>query len=460
MRLNLKDIFEIPGAEIFDPDKFKPVANVSIDSRSIRKNSLFVAIKGEKFDGHKFVNDAIRNGATAIVVNKNRLRYLDEVDVPIIAVKDTSKAYGDIANIWRNKLNATVISITGSNGKTSTKDYLTTLLGKRYNVVSTKQNNNNHIGVPLTIFEADEKTEILILEHGTNHFGEIEYTAKIAQPDIALITNIGDGHLEFLIDRNGVLKEKGKLFEITAERNGVLVINDNDSLLKKYSKNFSCKKVKYAFNKNADVRGKISGYDKYGRPIMEISDSKSNITSVLPVLGRANAKNILAAVTVAKQIGLNKREIIAGIKALTPPKGRLNLIEKNGFIIIDDTYNSNPNSLKEAVEVLKKIKIYKKKVLILGDMFELGKDSKNIHRSLAPEIKKLNKTNTEVYTIGKSMRYLNSEIKDSVKSKQFNNRKSLQNFLMKMDVKDRVILVKGSRGMHMEEYVNVLGEKN
>ncbi|MDP3442545.1 MAG: UDP-N-acetylmuramoyl-tripeptide--D-alanyl-D-alanine ligase, partial [Ignavibacteria bacterium] len=232
LTITLEDIFNIPGAEIYNPDLFKPLSKIFIDSRKVEKNSIFVAIKGENFDGHNFVLEALKKGARAIVINKNRISKFRSIELPLITVPDTTIALGEIANIYRKKLDTKIVSITGSNGKTSTKDILAILLAEKFNVVKTEANNNNHIGVPLTILKADSNTDLLVIEHGTNHFGEIPYSSRIAEPDYSIITNIGDSHLEFLKDRDGVLKEKSALFTETIKNNGLVFINNDDEKLR------------------------------------------------------------------------------------------------------------------------------------------------------------------------------------------------------------------------------------
>jgi UDP-N-acetylmuramoyl-tripeptide--D-alanyl-D-alanine ligase len=198
---------------------------------------LFIALKGNRFDGHNFVTDAIKNGAEAIVINKSRLSQFNDIKVPIVTVKDTKLALGDIARIWRKKLQAIIIGITGSSGKTTVKDMLAQLLSEKYKVNKTEANNNNHIGVPITILNTNETHQVLVAELGTNHFGEIPNTASILSPDYSLITNIGDSHLEFLKTRNGVWKEKSFLFEETIRNGGKVFLNYDDPIIKaKHSK--------------------------------------------------------------------------------------------------------------------------------------------------------------------------------------------------------------------------------
>jgi UDP-N-acetylmuramoyl-tripeptide--D-alanyl-D-alanine ligase len=456
MKLTINDLFNIPTAEIFNPDSFSPLFSVSIDTRTIKKNSLFVAIKGNKFDGHDFVRNALKEGAAAVVINKRNFGRFGDLEIPVITVTDTTKALGYIAKSWRNKLNAKIISITGSAGKTSTKEILAALLNERFNVNKTMGNNNNHIGVPLTILSTNEKHEILILEQGTNHFGEIEYTAGIAQPDYALITNIGNSHLEFLKNKSGVLREKLALFNAATARDGVIFINNDDELLKKSVRGYH-KRITYGFKK-ADVTGRILNYTVEGKTNLEINFGKRKLSGVLPLYGEQNAKNFLAASTVAFKLGLTNNQITAGLKKLKAADKRINVKRFEKFVLIDDTYNANPDSMKFAIELMTKIS-NKRRIALLGDMFELGKSEIKLHKALAPIIRKAKID--EVYTIGKRMGYLHEVLRgEKFKSKHFKKRSSLLGFIQEYDFSDSVILVKGSHGMKMEEFVNTLAAKS
>ncbi|MBK8943761.1 MAG: UDP-N-acetylmuramoyl-tripeptide--D-alanyl-D-alanine ligase [Ignavibacteriae bacterium] len=456
MKITLEDIFNLSTAVIYNPDLYKSVTSVSIDTRTIKKNSLFVAIKGKNFDGHNYIQEAVNKGAIAIVVNRNKLSSLDFIDIPIISVNNTIKAYGELANIWRNKLNAKIISITGSNGKTSTKEMIANLLSSKYKVHKTILNNNNDIGVPLTILSASETDDFIVLEHGTNHFGEIEYTTKIAQPNYAMITNIGSSHLEYLESVEKVFEEKVKLFDFT-RADGNIFINNEDKYLKNTTRKF----------KNTITFGKNNSYVNY--QILEISDEskykikiegfKKNLIFTIPLLGKSNIINLVSSITVCLKLGLNKSEILNSIKTLKPVKGRLEEFNFTNFTLIDDTYNANPESVKNALEVLSNYKKRKNKILILGDMFELGKNSKQIHVSIAKELEK-SKINF-IATIGKNTKHINASIKSKgIDKLHFNDRKKMNMFLEKYDVNDSVILVKGSRGMHMEEFVETIKRNN
>jgi UDP-N-acetylmuramoyl-tripeptide--D-alanyl-D-alanine ligase len=454
IKITLEDLFNLPGAVIYNPDNYKPVSSVSIDSRNIPSNSLFIAIKGKKFDGHMFINDVLKKGAKAIVINKSSLNKIKEPGIPIITVPDTTIALGNIAGLWRKKLNAKIIAITGSAGKTSTKEILVQLLREKFNVNKTLGNNNNHIGVPLSVLSSDNKNDILVVELGTNHFGEIKYSAGIVQPDYALITNINDSHLEFFKNRSGVLKEKSELIKITDARHGVIFINNDDKLLNKYGLKLK-DKVTFAFNNDADIKGKITGYNSMGQPEIEISYAKKVISFYLPLYGEQNAKNFLAAVAISLKCGLTGNEIKSAAQKLVAPDKRLNVRKLNNFLLIDDTYNANPESMRSSLKLLGRVSAYGQKIAILGDMFELGVNEIKLHKKLCPVIMK-SKIDS-VFTIGNRMKNLNEELKKSnINIRHFDSRNELKTFLSKKDFFNSVILVKGSRGMKMEEFVQTI----
>jgi len=453
--VTLEDLFNLPGAEIFNPDDYKASSHVTIDSRILKSNSIFLAIKGEKFDGHDFVTDVIKKGTNAVIINKSELKRFARANKTIVTVDDTTRTLGDLASVWRKKLIAKVIGVTGSNGKTTVKEMLTTLLSERFNVKSTKGNNNNHIGVPLTIFSCNEKTEVLVAEVGTNHFGEISYSSKILQPDVALITNIGASHLEYLKNHSGVLKEKIALFD-SVSSNGLVFVNADDprlcSLAEKY------KSLTYGFSVQAQCRAVEKGITSDGKAKIDIQLGRTKLSFSSPLLGTHNAKNIVAAVVVASKMGLTKSELLTGIKKIVPVKQRLNPKVINQTLLIDDTYNANPQSMKSAIETLSGVPGYGKKIAVLGDMFELGEHAKKEHVRLSSLLKK-NKID-EVYLIGKQMKSCAVKLKErKVVSKYFAKREQLDLFLSKGEFSNAAVLVKGSRGMKMEEFVTIIERK-
>ncbi|MFZ1289644.1 MAG: UDP-N-acetylmuramoyl-tripeptide--D-alanyl-D-alanine ligase [Melioribacteraceae bacterium] len=453
MKITLEDIFSIPTAVIYNPDLYKSVTSVSTDTRTIKKNSLFVAVKGKNFDGHNYINEAIKKGASAIVANRKKISELDFVDLPIISVKNTITAYGELAKIWRNKISGKVISITGSNGKTSTKEMIAHLLSTKYKVHKTILNNNNNIGVPLTILTSPKDADFIVLEHGTNHFGEIEYTAKIAQPDYSLITNIGSSHLKYLESVEKVFEEKVKLFDYT-KASGNIFINGEDKFLRSRIKN-SKNSITYGSNSKLDVNYQILGISVDSKYKIKIEGLNKSLTFTIPLLGKSNIQNLVSAISIVLKLGLSKKDILNSVKTLKSVKGRLSKFDFNKYTLIDDTYNANPESVKNALEVLSNFKKRKNKILVLGDMFELGENAKQIHINLAQNIEKA-KVNILI-TIGKNTKYLNEAIKlSSITRYHFNNRKKMNVFFEDLRLNDSVILVKGSRGMHMEEFVETI----
>jgi UDP-N-acetylmuramoyl-tripeptide--D-alanyl-D-alanine ligase len=453
--LTIEDLFNIPGAEIFSPDDLGRISAVSADSRSIPPDALFIALKGSNFDGHDFIHDALTNKASAVMINRDRADLLDKINVPVILVDDTTKGLADIASIWRSKLDTKVFAITGSAGKTTTKEMLSYVLSERYRVNKTIANNNNHIGVPFTLLSTRNTHDILISELGTNHFGEIKYTAETASPDYALITNIGYSHLEFLKDKKGVMKEKGILFDITAERGGFIFANTDDPLIKRYTAKFE-RKLTYGFKGDPDVKGEITGYTAEGNAEVEVRYRNKKLKVTLSSPGEQTALNFLAVCAAAFKLGMKKDEIISGISKFKNVARRINVKEAGKYTILDDTYNANPDSMRYSLGLLSKFN--KKRIAILGDMFELGGNAAEYHKKLAGAVKK-NRID-EVYTIGVLMENLYEEIKNTkVKSRHFVDRQTLKQFLEENNFDDAVILVKGSRGMKMEEFTETLEQR-
>ena len=457
IHLNIEDIFNLPTAVIYNPDIFKSINHVSIDSRNINKNTLFIAIKGERFDGHDFIEEVVKKGAAAVLINAKSFKRIKDLDIPVITVKDTTIALGDVARLWRSKLKAKVIGITGSAGKTTTKEILATLLAEKFKVNKTIANNNNHIGVPLTVLSTNEKHNVLVAELGTNHFGEIPYTSAIVNPDLALITNIGDSHLEYLKNRKGVFTEKVAILKETIKNGGKVFINNDDKLLKEFGKKVKSK-ITFALNEKADYRAAIKGYDKLARPQIEIKNKKNVFSTTLPISGEKNVLNFTVAYAIACELGLTNSQIQKAVKKIKSYNKRLEIKNLKNFTLINDTYNANPDSMKSSLEILNRIESKKRKIAVLGDMFELGNESKSKHLDLANFI---NKTKVdEVYSIGKMMKLMNQKLNGKTKIHQhFAERESLKNFLKKFDTNNSAVLVKGSRGMKMEEFVSVLETK-
>ena len=448
----LEDLFNLRGAVIYNPDDYKPTQFVSIDSRAMRKGAIFVAIKGKRFDGHNFVRDAIKNGAGAVIISSRKLNDFDDVEIPIVTVPNTIKAYGELANVKRNKINYLTIGITGSNGKTTTKDLTAILLSEKFKTAKTEANNNNHIGVPLTILSAKPSDEALVLELGTNHFGEIEYIANIAEPDIALITNIGNAHSKYLKNKKGVLAEKRVLFDVAERRNGKILVNIDDALLRKLSDKYRGA-ITFGFDESAEIKGEIIGKDKNGFPKLRAIYGKRKLEVKIPLAGKANLLSAFNAIAIAFVAGLSNKEIKSGAKKFEQTKGRFEIIRLKDFTIINDTYNASPESMKISIESLGEFDA-SKKIAVLGDMLELGEDAEKQHKALAKVLRKAKID--EVLLFGKNMKTLKDEKKLNVS--HFAKMDTLIKRLKQSDLRNSVIIVKGSRGMKMERVVKFLTE--
>lgn len=348
------------------------VSGVAIDSRKIEKDFLFVPIVGERVDGHDFIPQVMDNNALCTLSEKN----LGDVDYPYILVESCEQALKDIAEFYRTSLDIKVVGITGSVGKTSTKEMIASVLEQKYSVLKTEGNFNNEIGVPLTIFNIREEHQIAILEMGVDNFNQMHRLTKMARPDICVITNIGICHLENLIDRDGVLKAKTEMFDFMQEDAAVILNGDDDKLItvgavKGQKPLFFGLSAKHDFYANDITSLGLKGTTC----TLHLPDSSLTATIHLP--GGHMVYNALAGAAVGFKLGLTAEEIKAGIESLVPVSGRNNLIETDDFIIIDDCYNANPISMRASLDVL--ANGLGRTVAILGDMGELGETEKELH---------------------------------------------------------------------------------
>lgn len=354
------------------------VQGVSIDSRTIKPLEAFCAIKGNNFDGHNFINDAIAKGCSCIIaesflgtLNKNKSSLI------LIKVKNTTKALGDIARFRREKFDIPVIAVTGSNGKTTTKEMIACILSKKLKVLKNEGTKNNHIGLPLTLINLNETHNAAVLEIGTNHPGEVKYLVDIARPNIGVVTNIGSSHLEYFYNLKGVFKEKSVLIN-NLKKPGIVILNTDDISLKRRADSkrkgdivFSCGLVNKSDFSSSSVKA-------YGAKQIFLVNGKYRFT--INTLGRYNIYNALAAISCGRLLGLNYKEIILALAKFKFPQSRLNLLEFNSVRFIDDTYNSNPVSLKQALSALNNFKVKGRKIFVMGDMLELGSETGKFHR--------------------------------------------------------------------------------
>lgn len=416
---------------------------ISINSKKIKKDDIFIAIKGLNFDGHDYINEAFKNGAIAAIISDE-----EKISKNTILVNDTKKSLADIASLILMKFKPFVIGITGSNGKTTTKELIKSILDSNYGtnkILATQANYNNDIGLPLTIFNLNSEHSHIVLEMGMNHPKEISYLANIAPPNFAVITNIGEAHIENFKNREAIANEKKDILRNLKAEGTAILPKDSEffNFLVKDLKNV--KVLSFGMRKDADISCELLNHKK-----ILIKTPKYDLEIKSKLLGHNNISNILAAVTCAYQLKINPTKIKEGIENITPIPSRLELKEgKKRAAIIDDTYNANPSSFLSAIEVLNEFP--GKKILVIGDMAELGENSRIYHQELSRSIKEtkiditlgLGKYTKEIITLlGRNNSWFRSK-DDLVKH-------------LYSCMKGSTILVKGSRSMKMEEIVKKL----
>ena len=430
------------------------IQGVSIDSRKIEPGNLFVPFKGEHSDGHQFVEAAINKGAAAALWQKNVPN--PPVDLPIIIVEDTLLALQELARSYRNQLKVKVVGITGSNGKTTVKDMTANLLALQYKVQKTEGNYNNHLGLPLTILSLEEDTEIAILEMGMSGKGEIEFLTKLARPHAVIITNIGESHLQDLGSREGIAQAKLEIIQ-GLEENGLIVYLGDEILLKDALARYkgSAQIQTFGRNRDNDLYPIEINADQTG------STFKTNASAneyYLPVLGTHNILNALGAMLIAHHFHVSFTKMVKGLSSLKLTKMRMEFLEgKSGEKIINDAYNASPTSMKAAIDLVTELPGFERKILVLGDMLELGDQEKEFHFEMGKRIEpqKIH----YIFTLG----HLGAQIAQGAKTNfpedrvfSFDEKTHLIEELKKYTNKESIILVKASRGMRLEEVVEAL----
>ncbi|MBR3602695.1 MAG: UDP-N-acetylmuramoyl-tripeptide--D-alanyl-D-alanine ligase [Lachnospiraceae bacterium] len=345
---------------------------VVLDSRLLQENYVFIATRGEKVDGHKFIPSVFEKGAMAVICEE----LPQTLSGPCILVKDSFVALKKLAAFYRQQLELKVIGITGSVGKTSTKEFVAGVLSAKYNVWKTQGNFNNEVGLPLTVLQLREEHEIAVLEMGISDFGEMHRLSEIAKPDICMLTNIGQCHLEFLGDRDGVLKAKTEIFDFMNPE-GMIFVNGDDDKLITLKEKWQDKLITFG----RDMKNDVYATNEMSKGLLgSVADicGKVDISGVVvPLPGEHMVLNALAASAVANMLGLTSEEIKAGMKKVSAVSGRSNIMPLQDFVLIDDCYNANPVSMKAAIDLLQSAN--KRRVAVLGDMFELGEEEEKLH---------------------------------------------------------------------------------
>lgn len=449
----LKEIANAVGGTICQGGESADIAGVSIDTRTINPGEIFVAIDGDSYNGHHFIEQAKKNGAAGAIISEDDSG--SDSEWPLIKVRDTTEALGNLGRWWRDKFDLPVVAVTGSNGKTTTKEMIAHLLTPVGDVLKSPFSYNNSIGVPLTLCKMSASHKVAVVEFGTNHFGEIEYLFKIARPTVGLITNIGPSHLEFFGDLKGVAKEKGTLSNMLGADN-VAIFNDDDPFSYYFKTESQARIVTFGFDNKPDIKGSSMEVDKTTGGISFYVNEKYHVQ--LSVGGKYNAYNALAALSVANSLGVGFAEACLLFKSFIPPEHRLHIVSVGRVEIIDDTYNANPLSMDAALEFLTERPSGGRKIAVLGDMYELGEASEKLHRLIGE--KAVSYGVDYIFAFGQNAVHIISEARRKgaipERIRHFAEYDSLIKELREIVREGDHVLVKGSHGMNMMRVVEDL----
>ncbi len=455
----------IDDAELRTPIQALKVVGVSTDTRTIKDGNLFVSLIGSHYDGHEYALQAYEDGAVAIVWQRDHDPATIPVEIPLILVDNTLEALQQLAAAYRNQLSVRVIGITGSNGKTSTKDMVASVMATQFRVHKTRGNLNNHIGLPQTLLQMDEATEIAVVEMGMSGRGEIELLSKIALPDAVIITNVGEAHMLQLGTREEIANAK---FEIIAglRSDGVLIYLGDEPLLQQLVEENDQQGAQIiTFGLDAEVN------DYYPSEIhvqadrtnfavnVNVKGNSSPLTKLaIPLLGRHNVINALAAIAVAQWFGLNEVLIRSGLQQTVPTGMRIELLHaSNGLSILNDAYNASPASMKAAIQLLDELQGYRHKIVVLGDMLELGPQSESYHRDIGKLLNSL--SFSYIFTFGEMASYIADECRAMYSLNRVvatNDKADLIKQVAAVAMPQDIVLVKASRGKRLEELVEAL----
>ena len=411
---------------------------ISTDSRNITPNCLFFALSGEHFNGNTFALQALEQGAAYAIVDDASLQPHNRC----IVVENVLQFLQQLAAYHRKQCKAKILAITGTNGKTTTKELISAVLAQQFTIINTAGNLNNHIGVPLTLLRITGETEIAVIEMGANHEKEIEFLCAIAAPDYAIITNVGKAHLQGFGSFETIIRTKTEMYNFIKAHNGTIFQDFDNEILRANNKNITnC--ISYAFNADAEYRGEIVRNSIFAAFNFEHHNTRTLIQSQL--FGEYNAKNMLAAATIGSYFGVPDEQIKQAIEEYSPTNNRSQLTKTARNTLILDAYNANPTSMRAAIEEFGKVE-YGAKTLILGEMFELGSDAGKEHTAIINLIDNLNFTS--VFLVG--------NWHNSTRYNHFATAQELKNYLSENPLNDNCILIKGSRGVKLETVVGDL----
>ena len=430
------------------------VTHVFTDSRKPDPGALFIPLVGDRFDGHAFINEALEGGAAGCFTQRERESYLPGKFY--IKVNSTQKALRDLARWYKKKFPIPFVAITGSVGKTTTKDMVAAVLGERFKVLKTEGNFNNEVGLPLTLLRLNGTHEICVVEMGMNHFGEIEYLSAIVEPDVAVITNIGDSHIENLGSRENILEAKCEIFSHMDPEKSFVILNGDDPLLAGLRPTLPFETVMVGTAEGLEYRATDVSADGEKSVCCHVTTPTTDFAAQIPALGNHMLYPTLTATAVAEHFGMTGEEIARGILRFAPTKMRMNILKRGaGITILNDTYNANPQSMRAAVEVLAKTGSGYK-IAVLGDMFELGPFAPNLHAGVGAYLAKAGIDC--LLAVGELAEHIYKAAQEAHVADAFwcRTKEEAKPILEQLVRPNATILVKASRGMAFEELVEYL----
>lgn len=452
--LTLNEIIEAVKGDIIKKGEERQYTAVSTDTRTISRDSIFIALKGSNFNGNDYAVEASLKGAAVCIIDDIRFNLESmEARTTVIKVEDGKEALMNLAKYYRSKLHITVIGITGSTGKTSTKDLVAAVLSSKYKVFKTKGNFNNEIGLPLMIFNLDNSYDAAVLEMGMSNFGEIHNLSNIAKPDIAVITNIGVSHIEYLKTRENILKAKLEITDFFSSGNTLIINNDNDLLSTIASNSYKIIKVGVDTSENVDLHAVNVQLGEGNIQFAVCADNETSPLFKVDVPGKHNVQNALLAIACGKKLNLSYQDMVEGIKSLEVTSMRLDIVKGKNFTIIDDAYNASPDSMRAALEVLSNV-AGERKIAVLGTMKELGDKSYTLHHEVG-EYAGLKNIDLLI-TVGEFNKAFEEGFNRADKIKSFENNEDACEYLKNILICGDVILVKASRSMKFETIVKML----
>lgn len=449
MKMQLSEVARALGIESDDQYDQITITSVSFDSRSLEQGALFVPLIASN-DGHEFVEAAKQNGACAALWQKDHENRPQ--GIPLLIVDDTLEALQKIGKYYLQKINPKVVAITGSNGKTTTKDMIAAVLSTQFNVAKTRDNFNNHIGVPMTVLSMEPNTEILVVEIGMDHFGELDHLVHLVDPDVAVITMIGEAHIEFFKTRDRIADAKMEITHALKE-DGVLVYNGDEPLLIERAEKLDFETKTFGTGANVDLQAQniVSDAEKTSFRVKQWPE----LNFTIPMIGAYNVKNALAALCVGSEFQIDPRSMVKSLEHFDLTKNRTEWVKAlNGAAVLSDVYNSNPTACAEVLTAFQNAETTGRRYAVLGDMLELGEQGPKMHAGLADKIdpKKVD----EVFLCGPLMKNLAEALTDKFDQGKIHHYATSEKEQLVSDLKERLrsedmVMLKGSHGIHLED---------